>query len=108
MKSNTIMESEKEQLQVAVTQNDIRAIRKEVETVAEKVNDVHQALIGNSLAKDGGIVQRLHDCERDVEFLRTKVIDIEKNNVKAGVYMKVIWGMAGIILAALLNHFFGK
>lgn len=102
------MGSEQEHLQVAVTQNDIRAIRKEVETVAGKVNDVHQALIGNSLAKDGGIVQRLHDCERDVEALQAKVVSIEKDNVKSSLYMRIIWGLAGIIIAAALNHFFGK
>jgi hypothetical protein len=106
------MNNEQEHIQVAVTQNDIRAIKKEVEQVSGKVNEVHQALIGSPLAQDGGMVRRLHDCEKDLDALREKITVMERNNVKSELYVKIIWGVSGglfmAIAALIMNHFFNK
>lgn len=107
---NTKLMSEKEMehLQVAVTQGDIRAIKKEVEVVSGKVNDVHQALIGSPLSKDGGMVQRLQECEQNVEELRDKIVAIEMNHEKSALYLKIIWGLGGVVLTALITYFLNK
>jgi hypothetical protein len=89
--------------QVAVTQGDIRAIRRDVELVSEKVNDVHQALIGSELAKDGGMVKRLMDCENEVDKLREKLSDIEASNEKSVFYLKIIWALGGAILTGAVG-----
>lgn len=102
--------------QVTVTQKDIRDIKKEVADLSGKVNDVHTAIIGSPLAKDGGMVQRLEDCEKNVEDVRQKLEDFEKElqerTLKSELYIKIIWGLGGSIAAGLftsvLYYFFKK
>jgi glucose-6-phosphate isomerase len=93
--------------QVTVTQKDIRDIKKEVADLSNKVNDVHTAIIGSPLAKDGGMVQRLEDCEKEVETVKDKLEAFEKElqerTLKSELYIKIIWGMGGSIAAGLFT-----
>jgi len=104
---------DKEQ-QVAVTQSDIREIKRDVTDLSMKVNEVHAALIGSSLAKDGGMVQRLMDCEQEVEHVKEKLVTVERTmqekieeakraNLKSELYIKIIWGLGGSICAGVFT-----
>jgi len=109
-------EEKEERYQVTVTQKDIRDIKKEVADLSGKVNDVHTAIIGSPLAKDGGMVQRLEDCEKSVERVSEKLENFEKDlqerTLKSELYIKIIWGLGGSIAAgiftSLLYYIFKK
>jgi len=94
------------EFQVAATQGDIRAIKKEVEIVSAKVDDVHQALIGSELSKDGGMVKRLLYCESEVENIKNQINSIEKQHEKLAFYLKIIWGLGGVVLTAIVGFIF--
>lgn len=109
--------------QVAVTQSDIREIKRDVNDLSTKVNEVHAALIGSSLAKDGGMVQRLVDCEHGVEQVKVKLVDVERTmqekieeakraNMKSELYIKIIWGLGGTIccgvFSVIMHYYFKK
>jgi hypothetical protein len=112
MSENT--EEKERQYQVVVTQKDIRDIKQEVASLSNKVNDVHTAIIGSPLAKDGGMVQRLLDCEAGVEHVKEQVVLVEKEmqekieeakraNLKSELYIKIIWGLGGSLAAGVFT-----
>lgn len=106
--NNMNEEDEINHKQVAVTQGDIRTIKREVEIVSDKVNDLHQAIVGSPLSKDGGMVQRIKDCEINLDKIKEEIEEIEKNNIKSNLYLKIIWGMCGAIAAIIINYFLHK
>lgn len=105
-------EEKEERYQVTVTQKDIRDIKQEVGTLSGKIDEVHSALIGSPLAKDGGMVQRLLDCENGIEEVKEDLVLVEKTmqekieeaklaNMKSELYIKIIWGLGGTICAGV-------
>lgn len=101
-----------ERYRVAVTQGDIREIKRDVTDLAQKVGEVHAALIGSPLVKDGGIVKRLSDCEASVELLLTKVQEAENAGKRRDRYINWIWGLVSFIVGSvfveLLRYFSNK
>lgn len=114
-------EDKERQYQVVVTQKDIRDIKQEVAALSDKVNDVHTAIIGSPLAKDGGMVRRLLDCENGVLQVKEHLVMVEKGmqekieeakraNLKSALYIKIIWGLGASVLTGLftLLYFYFK
>lgn len=99
-----------ESLKVAATQGDIRAIKKEVSGMAEKLSEIYQALVGNPLSDDGGLVKRLQICEKKLNDQDARIEAIEKKDVQSDLYLKIIWGLGGVVITAALafifNHVF--
>ena len=93
-------EQKEQRYQVAVTQGDIREIKRDVTDLAQKVNEVHAALIGSALVQDGGIVQRLKDCEDAVETLQKKVDEADLAATKREFYVRWIWGLVCFIVGS--------
>jgi len=85
-----------EKHQVQVTQEDIRNIKKEVEHIATKLDIVHDALIGNPIAKDGGLVKRITDAEIEIK----KVSVITRSNK---IYLNLLWCAAGGLVMAIIG-----
>lgn len=88
---------------------DIVIIRKEIGDIRITVNEVKEALVGNGLAKDGGLVQRIIDTETRQDELEKRFNTIEKNEDKRALYVHIIWAMGGVIataiVVALIRHF---
>jgi hypothetical protein len=101
-------EQAESKVQTEYTQHDIREIRMNVDELKKTLNEVHSALVGNDLAKDGGLVQRIVNSEQEVLKLSDRLTEVEKQNTKAGVYLRIIWGLSGCvasaILIAIINH----
>jgi hypothetical protein len=86
--------------------NELIEVKQEVRKLAIKLGKVHDALIGNEINKDGGLVKRLNDAEDALEALRKSIIEIEKAATKKQVYINIIYLMGGSILTLFINHFF--
>lgn len=89
-----------ERYRTAATQGDIREIKRDVTDLSQKVNEVHAALIGSPLAKDGGLVQRLLECETSVQTLKTKVETVELAGRERDKYIRWIWGLISFIIGS--------
>lgn len=98
---NSAQEQIQSQLQI-VTQEDIRLIKQDVSKLSNTLSEVHQAIIGNSMTRDGGIVQRVIDLENEASSLSNRIIAISAKMTKAELYVKIIWAMGGSIAGALL------
>lgn len=96
----------------AATHGDLQAIKKDLEDVAETVREVHQAIVGNHLTQDGGMVRRLLECEKDIEDIQNMVETIERNNVKSNTYLHIAYAIGGAFLTMVItmavNKLFGK
>lgn len=96
--------------QVQTTQKDITIIKKEVMDLTTVLHEVKTAIVGSTLGKDGGLVSRIIALEEDVELIRKELQEKDVNDAKANLYLKIIWGMGGLILSiianASINHFF--
>lgn len=82
-----------------VTQRDIQQIKTEVTNLSSKLTEVHTALVGSNMAKDGGLIQRVIDSENEVAALKKRVEIIEFEKKQDRFYIKVIWGLGGTLIA---------
>lgn len=101
---------EQEHHQVALTQNEIRQVKIEVGEIAKQVSEVHQALIGNALAKDGGLVRRVEECETAVLELNQKIDDLTREADKKEIYIRWLWALATgfitTVFSLLITNYF--
>lgn len=86
----------------SVTQEDIKLIKQDVNKLFSTLNEVHQAIVGSNIGKDGGLVQRIFDLEKYADVLETRVLTIEKKKIKLDLHVKVLWGGGGAILLAFI------
>lgn len=105
-------QARKEKQQVFVTQEDIRVIKNEVEMIASKLAVVHDALVGNPIGQDGGLVRRVFDVEEAFANYRGKVDAILIVYKQNRFYLKALYLLAGgfiMTLASLIfTHIFKK
>jgi hypothetical protein len=85
----------REQKQVVLTQEDIRGIKKDVTEMKDKLDLVHDALIGNPIAGDGGLVKRIATAEAQL----AKMTDIAKSNK---IYLHMVWACGGAFLMDII------
>lgn len=72
--------------------------------MTEKVDEMYFALMGNKLAKDGGLVKRIENLEQNLEEVETNIETLVKKNVGFEVYQKVIWGAVGTIIGLIFSY----
>ena len=104
-------EQKEQQYRVAVTQGDIREIKRDVTELAVKVNDIHVAFIGSKLADDGGIMKRIKDLEEGVEKNKERIDAFELSTKEKLFYLRIIWGIGGALALAIITivgHIFLK
>lgn len=80
-------------------------MQKDIHEIKQKVDQVFNALLGNQLTQDGGLVGRIMDLEKENSDLRKKIEDIESKGAKSDIKMNIIWAVGGVLAAALLKFF---
>jgi hypothetical protein len=86
-----------------ILKQEMTQLKEEVGEIKETVGDIYSALMGNKLAKDGGLVSRIAELERENELLKVRVEILEKEKGKSDIYVKIIWGAAGVICTAVIG-----
>ncbi len=87
-----------------VTHKDIEAVRQEFELISERVTEIHVALMGSTLSRDGGMIKRLADLEEDAEDIRLTVEAIARKNMKNNFYIHIIFAIGGALLMSIYNQ----
>jgi uncharacterized protein YPO0396 len=67
-----------------------KELKKDLDKVSSDVKEIKDAIIGNVLSEDKGMVGKLKEMEKELE-------DLKKYRIKNGVYMKIIVGIGAII-----------
>lgn len=101
--------TEEEKQQFLSMQTDIRDIKADLARLCDNMegfnknmDEMYTALLGSKITKDGGIVGRLLELEKDAIDMRRQVDDLKRDIVKQSVRLAVVWTLAGALAASLL------
>ena len=61
---------------------EFKKLKTQVSGIEDILHEVHGAIVGNPLSKDGGMQARLFQAEKDIEVLSKHVDEMEKKQIK--------------------------
>lgn len=93
-----------ESTSMEIMRQEVSEVKRDLSEMKNKVNEMYHSLIGNTLAKDGGIIKRLQTVEEKHEELTDRVEDLEKKNDKLEVYQKILWAAGGFVASSLFVY----
>ncbi len=89
----------------------IERLVNKIDKLEEKIDEMHFALKGDSLTNSGGLGRRMESTERElgkiwgkIDSLEKKDIEMEKKNIKSGVYLYLLVLACGFVLCALFQY----
>jgi hypothetical protein len=85
---------------------DITAIKNNLSAFGMKLEMVYAALVGNEIAKDGGLVADIAGQQRQISRLKERIEKVEKNETRKHVYINILWAVAGVVATFVLTHIF--
>lgn len=85
-------------------ENDLRTLEREVSEMKKKLTEIHGAIVGNPLTKDGGITQRLLEAEEKINQLEQRVEVAEKKQIKYNIYTIIMWSSLGGVAMAIFLY----
>lgn len=97
--------NDEEKRQFSHMQTDIEQIKIHMSSLGTKVDKMYLALMGSEIAKDGGLVGRIEDLERDVHDIKEQLTDIKADASKNRWHVNVMWGASGAVIMALFSLF---
>lgn len=69
----------------------------------KKLDEIHYALLGNAIAQDGGLVQRIKDLEENQQDMEEELDEIAKKLNSFSVTQKILWGAIGGVGMAIVT-----
>lgn len=69
----------------------------------KQLDELHAALVGNSITKDGGLVERMRLLEARQDEQEALIAKLEKALTKVAIYMKLVWASAGSVATAIFS-----
>lgn len=79
-------------------------VKKDLHEMKSQMNEMYQALIGNKVLNDGGLVGRVHKIEEHMEKLEIRIESIESKSSKMEVYQKIMWSCLGAVSMAVFAY----
>lgn len=86
-------------------QHDINLIKNNLSTFGLKLSLVYDALVGNEIAKDGGLVEEIKKMKEFNRSLSSRVSKVERDQTRKQLYINIIYGAVGVIITLLITHF---
>jgi hypothetical protein len=80
----------------------------DIHVIADRVNELYNAILGPKLMRNIGIMNRLETTEKNVGFLSQKLADMEDmikkefnaiklDNAKSNIRLNILWTSVGIV-----------
>lgn len=86
-------------------QTDLTAIKNTLAQFGIKLEMVYASLVGNEISKDGGLVEDIRLMKLDNKELTKRVEKVENGQTKRELYVRLLWGAAGIIATLIIKSF---
>jgi hypothetical protein len=83
---------------------EFKRLESTVRGIKDTLSEVHGAIIGNPLSKDGGMAGRLTSAEKQLEALEQRLEAAEKKQVKYNAYVIIMWTCVGGVAMAIFNY----
>ena len=90
------------------TIKDVHQIKNEITSMKGKVDILHHALIGSDISKDGGLVSRIIESEKNIAIMEGKIENLEHATDKRDLYIRIIWGLASAGIATIFTLVINK
>ena len=87
---------------------DIHIIKNSLAKLETRFYSIHTALSGSDLTKDGGLIGRIIEGERDLAILTARVEMVEKKESQRRLYIRIIYGAVGFLLALAISYLASK
>lgn len=98
-------------MEIEIVAKDVHEIKNTLTKFGMKLELVYNALIGNEILKDGGLVADLLIQKSEIRALTQRVNVLEGREDKRQVYIRITWGVVGALLTALvaaIMNYLGK
>jgi peptidoglycan hydrolase CwlO-like protein len=86
-----------------VLKQEMTQLKDEVGDINRMVGEIKDALIGNTYAKDGGLVGRIAKAEVKIETLEEEIDKLQTLIQTRDVYVKIMWTLVGMSATALIG-----
>jgi hypothetical protein len=83
---------------------ELQQLRTDMKDMKGKVDKMFYALMGNEIAKDGGLVGRIEHLETVFEKMEEKVDKLSETNIKMQVYQRIMWTSIGFVAASIFSY----
>ena len=84
---------------------DIHNIKNNLTSLGMKVDSMFFALVGSEITKDGGIVNENKELKFELSLIKRKVEELEKKDVRRGVYITLVWMALTAFITILIQRF---
>lgn len=92
---------------------DMGIIKNQLTTLGFRVELVYNSLVGNEIAKDGGLVKDIHNLQEDIKNIKEKDIPninekievLEMSGNKKSIYVNLIYAAVACIITIIVHHF---
>lgn len=95
-----------------ITKAEFKTLESKVSDIKVTLDQVHGALIGNPLSKDGGMSERLHEAEKKIEDLEEELNVVKTKQIRFNTYTVIMWtslgGVVAMIFALVIQSIFKK
>lgn len=83
---------------------DIHLIKNSLTKLETRLFNLHTALAGNEISKDGGLIGRIIESEKELALLTVRVETVEKKESQRRLYIRIIYGAVGFLLALAISY----
>src|SRR5688572_12445823 len=83
---------------------DIHIIKNSLTKLETRFYSIHTALSGSEITKDGGLIGRIIESEKELALLTVRVEQVEKKETQRRFYIRIIYGAVGFLLALAVQY----
>lgn len=94
---------------------EFKKLKTQVSSIEDTLLEVHGAIVGNPLSKDGGLTARLAEAEKEIEEIkehvdemeRKQIMDLlntEKAHLKTEIHTKIMWVSLGGVAMSIIVY----
>lgn len=87
---------------------DVHEIKNTLTRFGLRLELVYNALQGNELSKDGGLVAEIIEQKNTIKDLGKRVEKVEQQEGQRRLYVNIIWAALAAIGTMIISHFFNK
>ena len=83
---------------------DIHIIKNSLTKLETRFYSIHTALTGSDITKDGGLIGRIIESEKELAMLTVRVETVERKESQRRLYIRIIYGAVGFLLALAISY----
>lgn len=96
--------SPQEHQQFKTMQGDIEQIKQSQVQQGKQMDKIAQALLGNEIGKDGGLVGRIEDLEKELTKTKIELETVKQEAAKSRWHLNIVYLCCGAVAMGILGQ----